>query len=67
MSAYLMSTDPVVYPEPDKYKPERWLGDVNPAIHRNFVPFARGSRNCLGMKYVNSPNKQVMDSKFDIF
>ncbi|KAB8303334.1 hypothetical protein EYC80_004767 [Monilinia laxa] len=49
MSAYLMATDPVVYPEPDKYKPERWLGDVNPAIHRNFVPFARGSRNCLGM------------------
>ncbi|RAL66217.1 hypothetical protein DID88_005889 [Monilinia fructigena] len=47
MSAYLMATDPVVYPEPDKYRPERWLGDVNPAIHRNFVPFTRGSRNCL--------------------
>ncbi|KAF2248555.1 cytochrome P450 [Trematosphaeria pertusa] len=49
MSAYLMHTDATVYPEPDKFIPERWMGKVDPALHRNLVPFARGSRNCLGM------------------
>lgn len=50
MSAYLMHSDPTVYPKPFEFIPERWLGDVNPAMYRNFVPFCRGSRNCLGMK-----------------
>jgi hypothetical protein len=48
--------DPDMYPEPFKYKPERWLGDVTPAIHRNFVPFSKGSRGYLGSKYVNCLN-----------
>ncbi|KAL3431443.1 cytochrome P450 [Aspergillus tetrazonus] len=49
MSAYLMHSDASVYPSPDKFIPERWLGPINPAMHRNYVPFCRGSRNCLGM------------------
>ncbi|KAF2786944.1 cytochrome P450 [Melanomma pulvis-pyrius CBS 109.77] len=49
MSAYLMHSDAAVFPEPDKFIPERWIGDVNPAMHKSYVPFCRGSRNCLGM------------------
>ncbi|KAI0400710.1 cytochrome P450 [Xylaria palmicola] len=49
MSAYLMHSDPLVYPSPAEFRPERWIGDVNPAMHRSYVPFCRGSRNCLGM------------------
>ncbi|KAF7586836.1 hypothetical protein BBP40_008244 [Aspergillus hancockii] len=49
MSAYLMHSDPTVYPEPRKFRPERWIGAIDPAMHRNYVPFCRGSRNCLGM------------------
>ncbi|KAI0420251.1 cytochrome P450 [Xylaria grammica] len=49
MSAYLMHSDPLAYPSPDKFLPERWIGDIDPAMHRSFVPFCRGSRNCLGM------------------
>ncbi|KAI3321134.1 cytochrome P450 [Xylariaceae sp. AK1471] len=49
MSSYFMHTDPEVYPKPFEFIPERWLGAVNPLMHRNFVPFTRGSRNCLGM------------------
>ncbi|XDG03563.1 hypothetical protein ABKA04_003178 [Annulohypoxylon sp. FPYF3050] len=49
MSSYLMHTDPAVYESPFEFIPERWLGEVSPAMNRNYVPFARGSRNCLGL------------------
>jgi cytochrome P450 len=37
-----------IFPEPRKFKPERWIG--NPELERYFVPFTKGSRQCLGMK-----------------
>lgn len=52
MSAYMMHTDPLVYQDPFKFEPERWLDNVTPAMNRNLVTFSKGSRNCLGMKYV---------------
>ena len=50
MSAYLMHTDATVYENPFEFVPERWLGRYNPLQDRNFVPFSRGPRNCLGMQ-----------------
>ena len=50
MSAYMMHSDPAVFPSPDEFIPERWLGDVTAAMNKSYVPFCRGSRNCLGMK-----------------
>ncbi|KAF2113824.1 cytochrome P450 [Lophiotrema nucula] len=49
MSAYLMHTDPDVYPNPFTFNPDRWLGDVPAVMTRNLVPFSKGSRICLGM------------------
>ncbi|KAI4162409.1 MAG: hypothetical protein LQ342_003975 [Letrouitia transgressa] len=48
MSSYFMHTDPLVYENPFEFNPERWLGGVDPVMNRNWVPFSRGSRNCLG-------------------
>jgi cytochrome P450 len=50
MGAYSLHTDPETSPEPFKFVPERWLGNYNPKMNRNRVPFTRGSRNCLGIK-----------------
>ena len=50
MSNYFMHTDPDVFPDPLEFRPERWLGKVTPAMLRNYVPFGRGSRNCLGQQ-----------------
>ena len=52
MSSYWMHNDSSVFPEPEKFKPERWLCDLErlKIMNNYFVPFARGSRNCLGQK-----------------
>ena len=49
-----MHKDPDVFPNPFQFRPERWLSD--PAklkhIHSYFVPFSKGSRNCVGQNLV---------------
>ncbi|ROT38151.1 putative cytochrome P450 [Sodiomyces alkalinus F11] len=54
MDAYHMHTNENVFPEAQKFKPERWLGDPRgPAglhpLSNYLVPFGRGSRVCAGM------------------
>lgn len=41
----LVHSDPAHYPEPDEFRPERFLGD-NPAAP--WIPFGGGVRRCLG-------------------
>ncbi|KAK6836418.1 cytochrome P450 [Apiospora arundinis] len=48
MSVGHMHLDPDVYPQPYEYIPERWLGKYDSRMSRNYVPFLRGSRSCLG-------------------
>lgn len=41
--------DPVLWPEPEVFKPERFLdGDGAVCIPKEFVPFSLGRRSCLG-------------------
>ncbi|KAJ9216495.1 hypothetical protein DTO166G4_2083 [Paecilomyces variotii] len=49
MSAYFAHRDPRIFPRPQEFIPERWLGNVTTEMDRNFIPFSRGSRHCLGM------------------
>ena len=44
---YLIHQDPEVYPEPDVYRPERFLEDPKPSS-RVWIPFGAGSRHCVG-------------------
>jgi cytochrome P450 len=50
MSAYFQHRDPSSFPQPDTFIPERWLGEITPAMKLNYIPFSRGSRYCLGQK-----------------
>jgi cytochrome P450 len=37
-----------IFPEPREFRPERWIG--HPELERYFVPFGKGSRQCMGVK-----------------
>jgi cytochrome P450 len=55
MTIYWMLMDAAIYPNPKSFEPERWL--ETPPNHlaemqRYFVPFAKGSRSCIGNQYV---------------
>nr|DAB41768.1 TPA_inf: cytochrome P450 CYP405A14 [Calycopis cecrops] len=43
-----MYADPKIFPEPEKYNPERFLGTMHTFA---FVPFSAGPRNCIGFRY----------------
>jgi cytochrome P450 len=47
MTNFLQHTNPEIFPDPDEFRPERWLG--NPGLERHLVNFSRGARSCLGI------------------
>lgn len=48
-SPYLLHHDPASFPDPDRFLPDRWLeGRAGTAPHHAMLPFATGSRKCIG-------------------
>jgi cytochrome P450 len=48
-SIYAMHRDPAVFPEADRFDPDRWLPERAGAIPRNaYIPFGTGGRKCIG-------------------
>lgn len=48
ISAYVVHRDPSVFPEPERYIPERWLGEAGKELGPYFVSFSAGARGCIG-------------------
>lgn len=48
--AYIAHRDPLVFPEPEVYRPERWLENEEKAkeMRNYFIPFSTGARGCIG-------------------
>ncbi|MDI2130379.1 cytochrome P450 [Yinghuangia seranimata] len=44
----LIHRDPAVYPDPDAFRPERFLDGDTTAAHRSWMPFGGGRRYCVG-------------------
>jgi hypothetical protein len=42
-----------IFPNSKSFIPERWIN--RPDLDRYFVPFGKGSRACLGIKYFSPP------------
>ncbi|KAK1723035.1 hypothetical protein CaCOL14_001983 [Colletotrichum acutatum] len=55
MTSYIQHRDPKIFPDPDVFRPERWLENQKTAsgkpLSRYLVPFGKGPRMCLGMNF----------------
>ncbi|KAF4208757.1 hypothetical protein CNMCM8927_008706 [Aspergillus lentulus] len=47
---YVAHRDPAIFPEPELYRPERWLESEEKAkqMREAFIPFSTGARGCIG-------------------
>ncbi|XP_070832220.1 cytochrome P450 3A40-like [Chaetodon trifascialis] len=53
--------DPNLWPEPDKFKPERFSKENKGTIDMNtYMPFGAGPRNCIGMRFALVSMKLVL-------
>jgi cytochrome P450 len=53
MSAFINHNNEEVFPDPEKYEPERWIdshGKPNHAMEKYMMSFSKGSRQCVGMQ-----------------
>lgn len=53
MSAYIMHSDPKLFPNASRFLPDRWLnehGQRSRILERYLLSFSRGNRQCLGMQ-----------------
>lgn len=62
---YALHHDPDLYPEPERFKPERFLKDTAECKTRDpmaFLPFGAGPRGCLGMRFALIETKILLAS-----
>ncbi|KAF7859531.1 uncharacterized protein EAF02_010979 [Botrytis sinoallii] len=50
---YTIHRDPEIFPEPDSFDPQRWLGPKSDDFKAANNPFGAGTRTCVGMHLAN--------------
>jgi cytochrome P450 len=61
-SIYLMHRRPEIYPDPEQFRPERFLGDH--AGTYTWIPFGGGARRCLGATFAECEMRIVLGALF---
>jgi cytochrome P450 len=52
MSQWVMHRDPGLFPDPERFLPERWAGDAQRRLPRfAYFPFGGGPRICIGNRF----------------
>ncbi|MCM2393686.1 cytochrome P450 [Streptomyces albipurpureus] len=50
-SQYIVHHDPAVFPDPQRFDPDRWLPNALAVPRSSYLPFGLGSRQCLGENF----------------
>ena len=53
----LLQNDPRYWDTPDAFKPDRWLGHIEPF---SYIPFSGGQRNCIGRHFAMLEMKVII-------
>ena len=48
ISAFTAHRDPTIFPDPETYNPERWLGEAGKDLGPYYIAFSAGARGCIG-------------------
>lgn len=51
---YVMHHNPEYFPEPNEFKPERFMGENSAETNIAFIPFGIGPRLCVGMRFAQN-------------
>ncbi|KAK5126470.1 hypothetical protein LTR85_010706 [Meristemomyces frigidus] len=49
MSTYIQHRNQELFPDPETFNPDRWLGKDSSRLERYLVNFSKGTRGCLGI------------------
>jgi len=48
VSSFIAHRDPAIFPEPENFNPDRWLGEKGKDLGPYFIAFSAGARGCIG-------------------
>ena len=69
MSSVIQHMDASLFPNPERFDPQRWLNADDPYLDRYLVNFSKGTRACLGINLAKAEiwlTLATLFTKFDM-